>query len=184
MAWKPEYAANRRMKSQADPEYRAKRNKQSTNDPIQRKEYMVEYFKKNPEKFGRRTQEQKDAYNAARRKKYAENAAFRESHKETVRQWASANPEKKKAQRVRKYGMTPAEVDQMLESQGNACAICNHTERKEKMFPMIDHCHKTGAVRGILCSRCNMAIGLMRDSPDLLRKAIDYLLSRGSFGAT
>ncbi len=49
--WKPEYAANRKLKGQNDAEYRLKRNIQSISDPEARKLYMQEYFKKNPEKF-------------------------------------------------------------------------------------------------------------------------------------
>lgn len=178
MAWKPEYAAARKAKAQSDPEYRAKRNAQSVSNPLARKEYMANYYEANPDKFKGRTPEQRESYNAKRRTKYAEDAQFRESHKATVREWAAQNPEKKHAQRVRKYGLTPEQMKAMLDAQGQACAVCGHTEKRHKLFPMIDHCHTTGKVRGILCSRCNMAIGLFRDSPELMRKAIEYL-SRG-----
>ncbi len=40
---------------------------------------------------------------------------------------------------------------------------------------VIDHCHSTGAIRGLLCSNCNTAIGLLSDNPEIIRKAADYL---------
>lgn len=144
-----------------------------------RKEYMRAYYAANPEKFTRRTPEKQSAYNAARRKKYAENKDWRDAHKETVRQWQADNPEKRHAQRIRKYGLTPATFKALMKSQGWACAICGHTTVSERMFPMVDHCHSTGKVRGILCSNCNMGLGKFKDSQELLTRAIAYLLSRG-----
>ena len=117
MPWKPEYAANRRSKAEADPEYRAKRNEQAVSDPETRKAYMAAYAKANPQKY-RRTPEQRAAYNAKRRVKYAENESFREAHKATVRQWAETNPHKKQAQRISKYGLTPEQLAQMLAGDG------------------------------------------------------------------
>ena len=79
----------------------------------------------------------------------------------------------------RTYSITAEEYYEMLASQNNQCAICDSEEVNNsrissgKLF--IDHCHDTGKVRGLLCSKCNHAIGLLNDDVDLLRKAIDYL---------
>ena len=76
----------------------------------------------------------------------------------------------------RSYGLDFAEYNKMLEKQNGVCAICssippdNHKKRLN-----IDHCHTTGRVRGLLCDACNRALGLFKDSPDLMLKAISYL---------
>ena len=74
------------------------------------------------------------------------------------------------------YGINHKDYLKMVKDQNNLCAICeceppnNHKKRLN-----IDHCHTTGKVRGLLCDACNRAIGLLKDSPDLLNKAINYL---------
>ena len=74
----------------------------------------------------------------------------------------------------RKYGLTKDEYDAMLSLQGGACACCETTEWGKK-GPVIDHDHATGAVRGILCCRCNSSAGLMGDNPDYLLRLAAYL---------
>lgn len=72
--------------------------------------------------------------------------------------------------------ITPARYAALLASQGNRCAICRGTpEDTGHAYWHLDHCHATGEVRGILCSLCNCALGGLRDSPALLRAAVDYL---------
>ena len=72
-----------------------------------------------------------------------------------------------------KYGITTEERVMILLEQNGKCAIC-HEDFTET--PCIDHCHKTGRVRGLLCQKCNQGIGLLQESVDLLRSAQDYLL--------
>ncbi len=72
-----------------------------------------------------------------------------------------------------KYGMTPETFQKMLKTQKNKCAIC--AQPLTKKTPPIDHCHKTGKVRGILCYRCNTGLGQFLDDPKLLLKAATYL---------
>ena len=77
---------------------------------------------------------------------------------------------------LKKYKMTPASHKALLESQGNRCAICGTTEpggRYNKFH--VDHCHETGKVRGLLCHRCNYALGYFQDNPQNLQNAIQYL---------
>ena len=74
------------------------------------------------------------------------------------------------------YGIKYDEYLNMVEQQDNKCAICGSgAPDHHKKRLNIDHCHTTGRVRGLLCDACNRAIGLMKDSPDLLYKAISYL---------
>lgn len=79
------------------------------------------------------------------------------------------------AQRLRKYGITADQHKQMLEDQSLCCAICNKPETEEGRKFAIDHCHETGKVRGLLCFRCNTAIGKLDDNPELLEKSARYL---------
>lgn len=81
----------------------------------------------------------------------------------------------------RKFGMTVEDYDVMLEQQGGKCAICKSEEPKGKRFS-VDHNHKTGEVRGLLCNPCNAAIGLLKDSPEVIESAKEYLLEKGSYG--
>jgi hypothetical protein len=74
----------------------------------------------------------------------------------------------------RRYGITMVQYEQALEWQGGRCAICLNRPRSRKLA--VDHDHKTGAVRGLLCSRCNhRMLGAAREDPEVLRRAADYL---------
>lgn len=70
----------------------------------------------------------------------------------------------------RRYGITRSDYDGMIEAQGGGCAICASTHRL-----CVDHDHETGAVRKILCDRCNRALGVVDDDRELLLKLADYL---------
>ena len=74
------------------------------------------------------------------------------------------------------YGITLADYDRMVEKQDGKCAICESTEpRSNGARFAIDHDHKTGKVRGLLCGLCNTAIGKFKDDVALLQSAIEYL---------
>lgn len=97
------------------------------------------------------------------------------------RAWAAANPDgvsrtQRSAWLKFKYGITVEQYDALLKAQGGCCAICGNDERASdgKRFH-VDHDHETGEIRGILCQKCNMILGLARDSCDTLGAAIDYL---------
>lgn len=69
-----------------------------------------------------------------------------------------------------KYGLNESDVEIMKEEQNNKCAIC-WEDRKLN----IDHCHTTGVVRGLLCNVCNTGLGKVREDPDTLRRAVEYI---------
>jgi len=77
------------------------------------------------------------------------------------------------------YSLTLAEYDALLQKQGGCCAICEKDETmkiKGKVIRLsVDHCHETGKVRGLLCTRCNTGLGNFSDDIDRLKQAIDYL---------
>lgn len=79
---------------------------------------------------------------------------------------------------IRSYGLTQEDFESMKLAQGNKCAICGSTDWG-RPSPSIDHDHKTGKVRGLLCNRCNRALGLAEDSPLLLIKMAKYLRNNG-----
>lgn len=79
-----------------------------------------------------------------------------------------------------RYGLTWESFHALLIAQGGACAICGTTIRDEvgvarKEQACVDHCHSTGTVRGLLCAKCNLALGYLRDSPQIARNAATYL---------
>lgn len=78
---------------------------------------------------------------------------------------------------IRTYGIDPDQYEQMVRAQEGKCLICDKvprgTGRTSKLY--IDHDHVTGEIRGLLCSRCNSAIGLLDDTPEHLERAIRYL---------
>lgn len=80
---------------------------------------------------------------------------------------------------IKSYGITEEEFNSMLERQEGKCAICGTTDWG-KPSPSIDHDHKTGKVRALLCNRCNRVLGLAEDSPELLSMMSDYLKKYGT----
>lgn len=76
-----------------------------------------------------------------------------------------------------KYGLKTPYSD-MLTKQNNSCAICKKPPTTTKRLS-IDHCHKTGDVRGLLCQNCNLMLGLACDDATVLRQAIAYLNKNG-----
>lgn len=97
--------------------------------------------------------------------------------KEYKQQWA-ARPEVAERNRIRdrqnRLGITPEAQAQLLVAQGGCCAICGDVLVAKKRTHL-DHDPVTNRVRGFLCAGCNMALGLMKDSAERLRKAASYL---------
>jgi hypothetical protein len=75
----------------------------------------------------------------------------------------------------RKHGITWDEYQQMVAAQGNVCAICSGPPKGAGHRLHIDHHHATGVIRGLLCSNCNIAIGLLADDPDRVEAVAHYL---------
>lgn len=75
----------------------------------------------------------------------------------------------------RRYGLGVSEVERMIQAQGGLCAVC-----KMRPATQVDHDHKTGVVRGILCIYCNAAMGAFRDNPAIISNAIKYLESHSA----
>ena len=94
------------------------------------------------------------------------------------RRYRVINPHsKRQIQYKRRYGITLEQFNEMVAAQGGRCAVCREEFKpaKKKLAIHVDHCHDTLKVRGILCSRCNVGIGLLGDNVAGLQRAIDYL---------
>lgn len=76
----------------------------------------------------------------------------------------------------RKFGLTSQEFERLLEKQKNCCAICEKHKSREGRTFHVDHCHKTGKVRGILCCNCNTILGFYETRLEKLKdKILEYL---------
>jgi hypothetical protein len=78
---------------------------------------------------------------------------------------------------LRKYGITILDYDYMLLFQNGLCRICGKTNGDNDL--VVDHCHQTGKVRGLLCDYCNSGLGFFKDNIEALRQAIAYLEGAG-----
>lgn len=81
--------------------------------------------------------------------------------------------------RKRQFGVGPEQYQEMLEKQGFACAICLRVPQAGDKALAVDHDHKGGQVRGLLCMKCNQSIGRFEDDPETLIRAAGYLLGKG-----
>ena len=135
-----------------------------------KKEYHKEYnknYSKRPEVKERQKEYKKDHFEQSRisRRKHYRN-----------------NPDVYKNQRLKKtYGITLDQYNQILKDQNGVCAICGQPEtlfdkRVNKVRSLaVDHDHKTGKVRGLLCSKHNKILGVVEDNIEMLQNHIDYL---------
>lgn len=99
----------------------------------------------------------------------------RATHRKSAKQYRAKKPDQWRENALpRKYGITPADYDRLLEQQGGHCAICSTTPKPGKRLD-VDHDHATNAVRGLVCRRHNMGMGYFADEPAALRAAADYL---------
>ncbi len=131
------------------------RNKQRLQDLARAR--MSEYRKENPEanrdyrlKNFEKVKKTKKAYDVANKKRF------------------------KDLNREKRYGLTAEQFNYMFNCQNGLCAICNVLSAI-----CVDHCHKTGKVRGLLCHPCNTAIGFMKDDVSRLKSAMEYLQKNG-----
>lgn len=79
-----------------------------------------------------------------------------------------------------KFGMTLEAYEKRYKEQSDCCLLCNRNRSEFKIALSVDHDHKTGKVRGLLCHDCNTGLGKFRDSAELLNKAAQYLIVGGN----
>jgi Autographiviridae endonuclease VII len=110
-----------------------------------------------------------------RRERYAQDPEYRERELVRKRRHRAAHKEELSDYNLRRrYGICLADYQALLARQGGRCATCRR-KPKPKCSLQVDHCHKTGQVRGLLCNRCNTMLGMGDDDPRRLRAGIAYL---------
>jgi hypothetical protein len=132
--------------------------------------------------------ENPDKVKDSNKKWYSNNIDKAKQHSKTIyykdrkkalainRSWYDNNKDKAKHSYLqRKYGMTFSEYNSLLQQQSGVCAICFTKEVLDKSL-IVDHCHQTGKVRGLLCDKCNFAIGLLKDNPETIMSAFNYII--------
>jgi hypothetical protein len=162
--------------------------------PHERYVKMRDEFLAEKEQRRIKSKKQSEKEQAERKKKYqsAYSKAYRlknrDAHAAYQKEWLlklKGTPElarrRKKYGLKYKYGMTVESFNAILHAQGGVCAICGTSSwgngtGKILEFPSVDHDHATGAVRGLLCMRCNAGIGSLRDDPVIIEKALNYLM--------
>lgn len=137
------------------------------------------YYEANKEHIKAKTKQyakdNQDKVKAAHAVYYQEHA---EEIKAKVKTWKQANPRPEAARKNQlkmKFGITPEDFSTMLVAQGGVCAICKGDNPISTKQFHVDHDHKTGKIRSILCHHCNTGLGHFKDSPVLLRTAADYI---------
>jgi hypothetical protein len=132
------------------------------------------------EKFGK---EYKSAWHQTNREEQNEKARRKywlnkdELNKKSREFYAKNRASKLDKCRLQKYGISPEDYKKALDLQNGVCAICKKPCTCGRSLA-VDHNHETGWVRGLLCSKCNRAIGLFKDSRELLLEAASYLENR------
>lgn len=136
------------------------------------------YYQKNKEKINAKQKifRQKPEYKEYKRKWEKE---WRKKNivksRERIRKWYKDNPEKARSAKLKSgYGINLDDYNQIFDSQNGLCAICKEKEIRGT-YLCVDHNHITGKVRGLLCSKCNSAIGYLNEDIDIFLEAIKYL---------
>ena len=140
--------------------------------------YAKKYREENAEK---RKKQAKQYYKENHKKIHKYQKQYREDNREQIResgkQYRGTEKGRENARKASikySYGLFYEEWLEMWESQNEKCAICGESFLSPSNA-CIDHNHKTNEIRGLLCRKCNAAIGLLNDNPELLKKAIEYL---------
>jgi hypothetical protein len=144
---------------------------------------------RNKERVKARNKERWKTDAAYRKRRRAYHTAWRKQNKQHVLdyyrayapKWRDKNRKNLKLKRradhlQRQYGMSEVDYQARLAAQGGVCAICKTTKPggTHRVF-MVDHDHKTGAIRGLLCAACNRGLGFFKDDPNYLAAAVVYL---------
>ena len=96
--------------------------------------------------------------------------------KAKMKEYYQQNKNRWKKYTFEKYGITEEVYNEMLDSQNHSCYTCGtHKDDAGSKGLCIDHCHDTNAVRGLLCSPCNTALGLLKENVEVMKKLIYYV---------
>lgn len=127
------------------------------------------------------TQDQKD-HRRKRMSEYKKRPDVREKLRQSGKRYRAAHPENAHRQWIKcKYNITHDQYQEMLRLQNGVCAICKngniHRTRwgVDSVRLVVDHCHTSKKVRGLLCHACNAGLGYFRENSNILKAAIGYL---------
>lgn len=112
-------------------------------------------------------------------KKRRENPEYVARQKETMSRWRANSKNKRSilsSAYKTKYGITLEEYEDQFSKQEGKCYICGNTQDKPLY---VDHCHKKETIRKLLCQQCNTGLGMFKDNPEIMAKAISYLKEHG-----
>jgi hypothetical protein len=100
----------------------------------------------------------------------------KEKRKKIMDKWLLNNKDIRKSIVLKnEYGITIDDYNQLFINQKGCCKICNNHQSQLKRQLHVDHCHKTLKVRGLLCQKCNTAIGLFEENIEAINNALIYL---------
>lgn len=136
-----------------------------------------QFYERPRKKFG----SEANCKDCCRRKKAENYQKNPEIMKKRQKEYTKAKPITVRANYLKnKFGITIEEYEKMLKKQNGACAICKKPETticKGTLRRLsVDHCHKTGRIRGLLCNRCNTSLGRINEDIDILKASIVYLM--------
>jgi DNA anti-recombination protein RmuC len=150
------------------------------NNKEHRKEYTKEYNEKNKEQLKEYRENNKEHMKEYSKNHYEKNKEhYKNIHDEYYQKTKDEHAHKLRGAEnhlKRVFGITLKQYRQMFKDQDGCCAICGISHNKLKVKLHVDHDHTTGKIRGLLCSICNISLGGFRDSPEILQKAIEYLI--------
>lgn len=122
----------------------------------------------------------KDRYERNKEKILKQAKEYRDTHKEERlkynQEWVKKNNKQYRTKQLQyKYGITIEDYDALREEQDFCCAICAKHELEFKKSLCVDHDHKTGAVRQLLCQNCNTALGLLEEDKGIVYSLLAYI---------
>lgn len=106
--------------------------------------------------------------------KYRKTEKYKE-YRKNYRATQKAKDARRNQLLLKNFNITLEQYNEMLLSQNSVCAICFKHDEKEVRSLAVDHCHKTGKIRGLLCRYCNQALGILNDDIERIKKAVEYL---------
>lgn len=130
------------------------------------KEYRKQYYLRNKEK------------------EIEYSAKYRQQNQDKIKKDRKDNPDKHKSYNLKRdYGITIEDYNNLLKDQNHRCASCGvsteeleaNSEWKRHHKLVVDHCHTTGAIRGLLCNSCNTALGMVKEDISVLKGLMSYV---------
>ena len=148
----------------------------------QKRQYNEKWKAKNPDYYSQwylRNKERVAPLNKAYRKKYNADPVNKKRRAKYQKEYEENNPDKKEyryflTRRANAgFELSFEDYKKLIGKQKGVCEICSKKDNNRALT--IDHCHKTNKVRGLLCKKCNTAIGMLADDKELVKKAYNYL---------